>query len=98
MAAYPAFAGDPRFQSAQPRRIAAKQRAMQAGIEHAVKYLRMQGSKAINMLLGLGLSAEEVITVFDRGAGVPEKVHPGRYFCQLLGINFIHREPDVIPV
>ena len=98
LAAYPAFAGDPRFQSAQPRRIAAKQRAMQAGIEHAVKYLRMQGSKAINMLLGLGLSAEEVITVFDRGAGVPEKVHPGRYFCQLLGINFIHREPDVIPV
>ena len=45
LAAYPAFAGDPRFQSAQPRRIAAKQRAMQAGIEHAVKYLRMQGAK-----------------------------------------------------
>lgn len=98
LATYPAFQQNPLLRTDAPKKVAAKQRVMQTSIEHAVKYLRMQGSRAVNLLLKHGKSAEEILTVFDPNAGVPERTHPGRYFCQLLGIQYIHREPDVIPV
>ena len=68
---------------------AIKQRMVQAGIEHSIKYLRMQGSRAVNMLLELGKSTEEIMRLFDPEAGVPKSVHPGQHFAQLLKIDCI---------
>lgn len=72
------------------RRIKVKQRTLQAGIEHSIKYLRMQGSRAVNALLHLGIDWEDIRKVFDEKAGVPKRVHPGQYFAQLLDIDLIH--------
>ena len=77
------------FAQSQPKKIAIKQRMVQAGIEHSIKYLRMQGSRAINMLLELGKSAEEIMRLFDPDVGVPKTVHPGQYFAELLKIDCI---------
>ena len=49
----------------------------------------MQGSRAINMLLELGKSAEEIMRLFDPDVGVPKTVHPGQYFAELLKIDCI---------
>jgi len=98
LATYPAFRDNPLLCTEQPRQVEVKQRVIQTSVEHAVKYLRMQGSRAVNMLLGHGKSAEEIISIFDPHAGVPKRTHPGRFFCQLLNIQYIHQEPDVIPV
>lgn len=80
------------------RRIEAKKRTVQSSIEHAVKYLRIQGSKAINLLLEHGKTAQEIISIFDPKAGIPEKTHPGRYFCELLDIDYIHRRTSTLTV
>ena len=98
LATYPAFQNNPLLQAEQPKQVEVKKRVIQTSIEHAIKYLRMQGSRAVNMLRGHGKSAEEILSVFDPDAGVPKRTHPGRYFCQLLNIQYFHREPDVIPV
>ena len=95
---YPAFANEPLLATEQPKSAEVKKRAIQSSIEHAVKYLRIQGSRAVRMLREHGKSAEQILTVFDPDAPVPDKLHPGRYFCQLLGIDYLHLEPDVIPV
>lgn len=87
-ASYPCLIG--LFKSTKPRKTEAKKRTIQNSIEHAVKYLRIQGSKAINLLLEHGKTADEIIGIFDPKAGVPQKTHPGRYFCQLLGIDYLH--------
>lgn len=97
MAIYPAFQL-PEFQTEHLKRAESKKRTIQTGIEHAVKYLRIQGSKAVKLLREHGKTAEEILNVFDPDAKVPDKVHPGRFFCQLLGIDYLHRDPDIIPV
>ena len=77
------------FAQSAPKKIAIKQRMVQAGIEHSIKYLRMQGSRAVNMLLELGKSTEEIMRLFNPEAGVPKSVHPGQHFAQLLKIDCI---------
>lgn len=95
MAQYPAFQR-PEFQTEQPKQAESKKRTVQNTIEHYVKYLRIQGSKAVKMLREHGKTAEEILNVFDPDAKVPDKVHPGRFFCQLLGIDYLHRAPDAL--
>ena len=94
MAQYPAFQR-PEFFTEQAKQAESKKRTIQNSIEHYIKYLRIQGSKAVKMLVEHGKTAEEILNVFDPDAKVPDKVHPGRYFCQLLGIDYLHREPGI---
>ncbi|MDO5069957.1 MAG: replication initiation factor domain-containing protein [Neisseria zoodegmatis] len=77
------------FKTDTPKRAVIKERIVQRTVEHVVKYLRMQGSKAVNMLKELGKTNEEILSVFDEDAGVPKDMNPGQYFCQLLKIDFI---------
>lgn len=77
------------FKTEAPKRVMIKERIIQRSVEHVIKYLRMQGSKAVNMLQDLGKSTEEIMSVFNPDAGIPKSVNPGQYFAQLLNIDFI---------
>lgn len=78
------------FKTETPTRIEIKERVIQQSVEHVIKYLRMQGSKAINFLKGIGKTDQEILSLFDEDAGIPKKLHPGQFFCDLLNIDFIH--------
>ena len=77
------------FQTDTPKRVLVKERIIQRGVEHTLKYLRMQGSRAINMLKDLGISAEEIVSIFDPKVDLPKCVNPGQYFAEFLNIDFI---------
>lgn len=66
-----------------------KQRIMQMNVEHVIKYLRQQASRAINYLIEEGKTDSQIIGLFDLNAPMPKKVHPGQYFAQLLNIDYI---------
>lgn len=80
------------FKTDTPKRVVIKERIVQTSVEHVIKYLRIQGSKAVNMLKDLGKTKDEILAVFDEDAGLPKDVNPGQYFCQLLKIDFIHHK------
>ena len=85
--AYPCL--DELFKTDTPKRVIVKERIVQRSVEHVIKYLRMQGSKAVNMLKDLGKTNDEICMLFNEEAGLPKDVNPGQYFCQLLNIDFV---------
>lgn len=89
-AAYPAFAN--LFKSDTPKNIIIKERIIQRSIEHAIKYLRIQGSKAVTMLKELGKTDEEIISIFKETDKLPKGTHLGQYFAAHLNIDFIHHK------
>lgn len=89
-AAYPAF--ETLFISDTPKNVIIKERIIQRSIEHSIKYLRIQGSKAVSMLKKLGKSDTEIISLFDRTTKLPKGTHPGQYFAALLEIDFIRHK------
>ena len=86
-AAYPCLAD--LFQTDTPKRTVVKERIVQRGVEHVIKYARMQCSKAVNMLKDLGKTDAEILSIFDPKVDLPKCVNPGQYFAEFLNIDFI---------
>lgn len=64
---------DELFKTDTPKRVIVKERIVQQGVEHVIKYLRMQGSKAVNMLKDLGKTNDEICMLFNEEAGLPKR-------------------------
>ncbi|SUO93467.1 replication initiation factor domain-containing protein [Suttonella ornithocola] len=97
-ASYPAF--EKLFSSDTPKNIIVKERIIQRCIEHSIKYLRIQGSKAVAMLKEFGKDNDEIISLFDPNVKLPKGTHPGQYFAAHLNIDWIHHKliPNPNPI
>lgn len=94
-ASYPAF--ETLFKTDTPKNIVVKERIIQRCIEHSIKYLVIQGSKAVNMLKELGQTDEEIVSIFNNQTKLPKGTHLGQYFAAHLGIDFIHHKLNPLP-
>ena len=87
VAAYPCMLS--LLPSDTPEKPLVRERLIQRGIEHTLKYARIQASKAVNMLRSLGISAEDIVSLFNPDAGLPKGYDPGRYYAAALDVDFI---------
>lgn len=87
---YPCF--NTIFSSDTGKKVAVKERILQGHIEHYIKYLKIQGSKAVNMLKEFGKEDHEIIDLFTDKTELPKGVHLGQYYCSYLNIDFINHK------